>query len=114
MGLKSLLANSIETAFNVLGASDEDGLQVSIGYYRAVSEGAYNTTTRVKTVNEELNVFDGIKYAARDREIDGIKIKVGFEPNHDDRVVIGGVNFNIVNVFQDPAGVTWNLFIRGV
>lgn len=126
MGLKSLITDAIETAFDVLGESTEDGLQVSVAYYQVTGQTSYNSTTRKKTATEVLTTFESIKYDARDREIDGIKIKVGdarlifptsrlsFAPSHDDRVEIAGVKWNIVNAYQDPALASWTLFIRGV
>ena len=125
MGLKTTIATAIGTAFTALGASASDGLQVSVSYYRVTALGSYNTSTGVKTPTEALSTFDSIFYAARDREIDGIKIlvddkrlvfpqsRIAFAPSQDDRIEIGTDKYNIVNIIPDPAEATFVLHIRG-
>lgn len=125
MGLNSLIKNSIESAFNVLGTSDSDGLQVSISYYQVTSKGSYSPTLGTSTPVESLTVFEGIKYQSREREIDGVKIqidetrlifpssRVSFTPTADDRIEIGSDKYGVVTAFQDPAGATWTLYLRG-
>jgi len=125
MGLKSTIANAINTAFVALGESSADGLQVSTNYYQVTSLGSYDPVAGTKTPVEALTTFESIFYSARNREIDGIKILVDdkrlifpqtrltFTPTHDDRVEIGSDKYNIVNVIQDPAEATWQLWIRG-
>lgn len=123
MGLKSLINSSIETAFTILGASDADGLQQAITYNR-ITSGAYNPVTGVTTDTTASTVFDAILYAARDREIDGIKIlvddlrlvfpfsRISFIPSHNDTVSVGGQTYNIVNQFTDSSESIYTLFIR--
>ena len=125
MGLNSLIANSIETAFNVLGASDKDGLQVSISYYQVTSKGSYSPTTGTNSPIESKTIFDGIRYQSREREIDGVKVqidetrlvfpssRINFSPTADDRVEIGVEKYGVVTAFQDPAGASWTIYLRG-
>lgn len=125
MGLSTVVANAIESGFKALGASDEDGLQVSVAYYRQTSSGVYNPSTGTTTPTEELSTIDAIFYAERNREVDGIKIdvhdrrlifptsRVSFDPTTKDRVEIGTDTFNVVDAYQDPAQATWTLHIRG-
>ena len=123
MGLKSLLNTSILTAFDIMGTSSDDGLQQSIIYSR-VTTGAYSTTTGVTTSTTSTTTIEGIVYAARDREVDGIKIKIGdkravfpysrisFIPSADDYVTIAGIKWEIVNSFPDASESIYTLFIR--
>ena len=125
MGLKSLLNNSILTAFNVLGASDADGLQQEVVYSRLTAQGSYSPTLGTAATSTTKDyTFDAISYAARDREIDGIKIlvndlrlvfpysRISFVPSHDDTVSVGGKVYNIVNQFADSSESIYTLFIR--
>lgn len=124
-GLGDLLVDIVDnTLFPVLGVSADGGIQISIDYYRT-TEGTYNPATDTKTDSEALTTFEGVKYQARDREIDGIKIlvddlrlifpqsRVAFKPSHSDRVEIGTDKYNIINVITDPVNATWTLYIRG-
>lgn len=124
-GLGDLIRDIVDnTLFPVLGASSEGGITVSASYYR-VTTGTYNPVTDTKTDSEALNTFDVVKYAARNREIDGIKVLVddirvlfpqsliAFAPSADDRIEIGTNKYNIVNIVTDPVDATWILWLRG-
>ena len=125
MGLQTIIANAIGTAFDALGTSTADGLQVSVAYYRVTALGTYSPSTGTSAATEVLSTFESIFYASRDREIDGIKIlvddkrlifpqtRISFAPSQDDRIVIGTDKYNIVNIIPDSAGATWTLHIRG-
>ena len=125
MGLKSIIANAVGTAFDAFGTSTADGLQVVTNYYRVTALASYSPTTGNKAATEVLSAFQTIFYSARNREIDGIKIlvddkriifpqsRISFTPTHDDRVEIGADKYNIVNVIEDPAEATWQLWLRG-
>jgi hypothetical protein len=126
MGLKTLLGNSVQAAFKVLGSSTADGLQEAVTYHRVTSIGAYSAATRTTATVVTDILFDAVMYSVRDREIDGIKIRVddarlifpqsvlSVEPNATDSLTVRGEKWEIVNVSSDPASATWTLFIRGV
>jgi len=125
MGLKSVVANAIGAGFNALGASGADGLQASV-VYTQVTTGVYDPATGKRANTTSDITFDVIFYKVRDKEVDGIKIKINdiriifpqarisFRPNQSDFVTLNGAKMEIIQVREDPASSTWTLFIRGV
>jgi len=125
MGLKSLVANAVNSGFNALGSSSADGLQTSITYTQ-VTTGAYDTSLGKRSTTTSDTILDVIFYKVRDKEVDGIKVQINdvriifpqdrlaFEPSHNDYVTLNSRKMEIIQVRQDPASSTWVLFVRGV
>lgn len=125
MGLKTAIANAVASGFSALGSSSADGLQASMTY-TTVTTGAYNPALGKTTNTTTTSTFDVIYYKVRDKEVDGIKIKINDirvifpqtrmanEPSQNDYVTLLGNKMEIVQYSQDPAGATWTLFLRGV
>lgn len=125
MGLKTTIANAVASGFNALGSSSEDGLQSSM-VYTTVTTGAYDPATGKTTNTTATSTFDVIYYKVRDKEVDGIKVKINdirvifpqsrmsSEPSQNDYVTLLGNKMEIIQYSQDPAGATWTLFLRGV
>jgi hypothetical protein len=125
MGLKSVIATAVQSGFTALGASANDGLQVSVTYSRITDTGTYNPSTGAKSSPTKTDsVFDSLFYDFELTEVDGDKIKVGdqkiifpssriaFTPSATDYVTISSVKWSITNYFQDPAEATWIIQLR--
>jgi hypothetical protein len=124
MGLKSVVQNAVKAGFSAMGSSANDGLNTS-AVYTKVETGAYDTTTG--TIAKTLTAYDidVIFYKVRDREIDGIKVKINdiriifpqslltFSPTANDYITINGNKMDIVQIQQDPASAVHILFVRG-
>lgn len=125
MGLKTAVNNAVKAGFNALGASSADGLQTSITYTQ-VTPGSYNTTTGKTTNTETDYTIDIIFYKVRDREVDGIKIKINdirvifpqdrlsFPPSANDYITLNSRKMEIIQVQFDPSNSVYILFVRGV
>lgn len=125
MGLKTAIANAVSSGFNALGTSSNDGLQTLITYTQ-VTKGAYSPTTGTTDNTTSDTTFDVVYYKVRDKEVDGIKIRINdirvifpqsrisFEPSHNDYITLNSVKMEIVQISQDPAGATYTLFVRGI
>ena len=121
MGLKATIANAVASGFSAIG-----DVKVTATYTQ-ITKGTYNPVTGNSPPTETTyTITDTVFYSARDREIDGIKILVNdrrlmfqqtslpITPSQDDKIIVDGRNYNIVNIIEDPAQATWTLFIRGV
>lgn len=124
MGLKSVVQSAVKAGFTAMGSSANDGLNTS-AVYTKVETGAYDTTTG--TIAKTLTAYniDVIFYKVRDREVDGIKVKINdvriifpqslltFSPSSNDYITINGDKMDIVQIQQDPASAVHILFVRG-
>lgn len=125
MGLKTAIANAVASGFTALGTSDNDGLQASMTY-TTVTAGSYDPATGKTTNTTSSSTFDVVFYAVRDKEVDGVKVKINdirvvypqvrrsTEPSQTDYVTFQGNKMEITQYSQDPASATWTLFLRGV
>lgn len=121
MGLRSLIAGAVATAFVAIG-----DLKESVSYYAYSASSSYDPDTGNVTRTETLTTVSGkfLQYSAR--EIDGEVIKprdekfifqqasLATDPIPNDRLVFGGKTWEVVGVTQDPAGATWELQVRSI
>lgn len=124
MGLKSAIQNAVKAGFVAMGSSANDGLNTSAVYTRVVT-GAYDTSTGSVAKTTTAYNIDVIFYKVRDREVDGIKVKINdiriifpqslisFEPSANDYITINGNKMDIIQTIQDPASAVYILFARG-
>jgi hypothetical protein len=125
MGLASVVKNAVSAGFNAMGASTDDGLQTAMTYNRVVV-GEYSTTTGKRVTTVSATPLDAIFYKVRDKEVDGIKIKINdvrivfpqskllFTPSANDYITLSGRKMEVIQIIEDPARATWLLFVRGV
>lgn len=125
MGLASVVKNAVSAGFNAMGASADDGLQTAMTYNRVVV-GEYSTTTGKRVTTVSATPLDAIFYKVRDKEVDGIKIKINdvriifpqskllFAPSANDYITLSGRKMEVIQIIEDPARATWLLFVRGV
>jgi hypothetical protein len=125
MGLASVVKNAVNAGFNAMGASADDGLQTAMTYNRVVV-GEYSTTTGKRVTTVSATPLDAIFYKVRDKEVDGIKIKINdvrivfpqskllFTPSANDYITLSGRKMEVIQIIEDPARATWLLFVRGV
>ena len=125
MGLATLVKNAVESGFNALGASSADGIQTSIVYTKVVAV-SYDPLIGKRVNTTTSSTFDIIFYAVRDKEVDGIKIKINdirlifpqsrllSPPSANDYVTLKGRKLEVIQIQEDPASATYTLFVRGV
>lgn len=125
MGLKTAINNAVKSGFNAMGSSANDGIQTAITYTQ-VAVGSYDPTTGQRSTTTTDTTFDCIFYKVRDKEVDGIKIKINdirlvfpqdridFDPSADDYITLNSRKFEIIQIREDPTSSVWVLFIRGV
>lgn len=125
MGLSSVVKNAVSAGFSAMGASNSDGLQTAMVYNRVVV-GDYSTSTGKRSTTITTVSLDAIFYKVRDKEVDGIKIKINdvrivfpqdrltFAPSANDYITLNGRKMEVIQIIEDPAKATWLLFVRGV
>lgn len=125
MGLGTVVRNAVSSGFNALGSSSSDGLQTEIVYTKVVT-GSYDSSTGKRSNTTSSTTLDVIYYKVRDKEVDGVKIKINdiriifpqsrlsFSPSADDYITFGGERYEIIQIIKDPANAVWLLFVRGV
>jgi len=120
MGLTADIAGAVTSAWTALG-----DIPASATYYRQTADIAYNTSTGAVTKTESSTSVTVIIEDYREDELVAPDITIqdrrflvrasqlGFTPREHDRIVVGGVSYDIVRVARDPAGVVWTLQARG-
>jgi len=120
MGLKLLISNAVAKAFTAL-----DDIPRPLTYV-ATGDSVYVPSTGTYTPNETEYAIVGVLGSYTAMEVDGQQIKafdrrllirqaaLPITPTLNDRVEVeDGTSWQVIDVGEDPAEVTWDLHLRG-
>lgn len=119
MGLRATIATALGAGFTALG-----DIKKTMSYKAFGASSSYNPDTSALTTVETTTTITGVVSQYDKREIDGESIRpndqkillqqslLSAAPTINDRVVIDGISWAVIDMRQDPAGATWTLQVR--